>query len=85
LLLIPGAGPFLNGLVSGVTAGIFTTAFGEAHIATLSHLIRDNPDHHPSPEQIANRLKEELAHRNPFHKKKPHRSLSYSSPLLLEH
>jgi uncharacterized protein (DUF697 family) len=85
LLLIPGAGPFLNGLVSGVTAGIFTTAFGEAHIAALSHLIRDNPDYHPSPEQIANRLKEELAHRNPFHKKKPHRSLSYPSPLLLEH
>jgi hypothetical protein len=48
-------------------------------------LIRDNPDYHPSPEQIANRLKEELAHRNPFHKKKPHRSLSYPSPLLLEH
>ena len=47
LLLIPGAGPFLNGLISGITAGVFTTAFGEAHIAAISHLIRDNPDYQP--------------------------------------
>jgi hypothetical protein len=43
LLLMPGAGPFLNGLISGVTAGLFTTAFGEAHIAAISHLSETIP------------------------------------------
>ncbi len=84
LLLIPGAGPFLNGLVSGVTAGIFTTAFGEAHIAALSHLIRDNPDYHPSPEQIASRLKEELARPQSVPQEKDQSELELSSPLLFE-
>jgi uncharacterized protein (DUF697 family) len=83
LLLIPGAGPFLNGLISGITAGIFTTAFGEAHIAALCHLIRDNPDYHPSPEEIGNRLREEMANRNPFRKRKSNRNLNYPLPLLL--
>jgi uncharacterized protein (DUF697 family) len=83
LLLIPGAGPFLNGLVSGITAGVFTTAFGEAHIAAICHLIRHNPDYQPAPEEIANRLREEMARRNPFIKRKKNRNLEYSSPFLL--
>jgi uncharacterized protein (DUF697 family) len=85
LLLIPGAGPFLNGLVSGITAGLFTTAFGEAHIAAISKLIRDNPNRHPTAEQIAIRLREEMARRNPFNKEKSTRSLNYRPSLLLEH
>jgi uncharacterized protein (DUF697 family) len=85
LLLIPGAGPFLNGLISGITAGLFTTAFGEAHIAAISKLIRNNPNRHPSAEQIAIRLREEMARRNPFHKEKPTRSLNDRPSLLLEH
>jgi uncharacterized protein (DUF697 family) len=85
LLLIPGAGPFLNGLVSGITAGLFTTAFGEAHIAAISKLIRDNPNRHPTAEQIAIRLREEMARRNPFNREKPTRSLDYRPSLLLEH
>jgi uncharacterized protein (DUF697 family) len=85
LLLIPGAGPFLNGLVSGITAGLFTTAFGEAHIAAISKLIRDNPNRHPTAEQIAIRLREEMAKRNPFNPEKPTRSLGYRPSLLLEH
>jgi uncharacterized protein (DUF697 family) len=84
LFLIPGAGPFLNGLVSGITAGLFTTAFGEAHIAAISHLVRDNPDYHPTAEEIASRLREEMGRRNPFLKKKTNRNLDYSSRLLLE-
>jgi uncharacterized protein (DUF697 family) len=85
LLLIPGAGPFLNGLISGITAGLFTTAFGEAHIAAISQLIRDNPSRHPTAEQIASRLREEMARRNPFNKEKPKRNLDYRPALLLEH
>jgi uncharacterized protein (DUF697 family) len=85
LLLIPGAGPFLNGLISGITAGLFTTAFGEAHIAAISQLIRDNPNRHPTAEQIASRLREEMSRRNPFNKEKPARSLGYRPSLLLKH
>jgi uncharacterized protein (DUF697 family) len=84
LLLIPGAGPILNGVISGITAGLFTTAFGEAHIAAISHLIRENPDADPTAEQIATQLREEMARRNPFNKKKATRKLAYASPLLLE-
>ena len=81
LLLIPGAGPFLNGLISGVTAGLFTTAFGEAHIAAISHLVRDNPDYHPTAEDIASRLREEMGRRNPFLKKKTNGDSDYSTRL----
>ncbi len=83
LLLIPGAGPILNGVISGITAGLFTTAFGEAHIAAISHLIRENPNKNPTAEQIASRLKEEMAERNPFSKKNATRNLAYAPPLLL--
>ena len=100
LLLIPGAGPFLNGLISGITAGLFTTAFGEAHIAAISKLIRDNPNRHPTAEQIAIRLREEMARRNPFNKEKSNskfelsalpafralkRKTTRQTPLLLPH
>ena len=66
LLLIPGAGPILKGCVSGTTAAIFTTTFGEAYIAALSVLIQKDPNNPPAAEDIANQLKEELAKRNPF-------------------
>jgi uncharacterized protein (DUF697 family) len=82
LLLIPGAGPFLNGLISGVTAGLFTTAFGEAHIAAISHLVRDN--YHPTAEEISSRLREEMGRRNLFHKKKTDRDLDHPTRLLSE-
>jgi uncharacterized protein (DUF697 family) len=84
LFLIPGAGPLLNGLISGITAGLFTTAFGEAHIAAISHLVRGNPDYQPTPEEIASRLREEMGKRNIFIRKKSNRDLDYSSRLLLE-
>jgi len=66
LLLIPGAGVILKGVISGTTAVLFTTAFGEAYIATLSSLIEEDPKNPPTPEQIAARLVEEMKKRNPF-------------------
>jgi uncharacterized protein (DUF697 family)/GTP-binding protein EngB required for normal cell division len=83
LLLIPGAGPILNGLISGITAGLFTTAFGEAHIAAISHLIKDDPNQNPSAEQVANGLRAEMARRNPFNKKRANPSLEYPSAFFL--
>jgi len=68
LLLIPGAGAILKGVISGGTGAIFTTAFGEAYIAALSVLIEKDPNHPPTAEQIATQLKTELAKRNPFGK-----------------
>jgi uncharacterized protein (DUF697 family)/predicted GTPase len=83
LLLIPGAGPILNGFISGLTAGLFTTAFGEAHIAALTHLIQNDPDKNPTAEQIASRLREEMARRNPLKNKTADRKLEYPPQLLL--
>ena len=66
LLLIPGAGPILKGVVSGGTAAIFTTAFGEAYIAALSALIERDPNKPPTAEDIATEIKKEFSKRNPF-------------------
>lgn len=68
LLLIPGAGPILKGVISGGTGALFTTAFGEAYIAALSSLIEKDPNNPPTAEQIALQLKAEFAKRNPFGK-----------------
>jgi septin family protein len=83
LLLIPGAGPVLKGVVSGITAGAFTTAFGEAHIAAISHLLDRDPSKDPTADQIACRLREGLAKRNPFGRKAKHQTLTYAPHLLL--
>jgi hypothetical protein len=48
-------------------------------------LIRDNPSRPPTAEQIASRLREEMARRHPFNKEKPKQSLDYRPALLLEH
>jgi len=66
LLLIPGAGPFLKGAVSGATAAAFTLAFGSAYVAALSALIERDPKNPPRAEDIAEQLKTEMAKRNPF-------------------
>ena len=66
LLLIPGAGVILKGVISGATAAIFTTAFGEAYIAALSILIERDPNNSPTAGDIANQLKDEFAKINPF-------------------
>ena len=69
LLLIPGAGIILKGVISGGTAAVFTSAFGEAYIAALSALIEKDPNNPPNAEDIANQLKKEFAKRNPFGRK----------------
>jgi uncharacterized protein (DUF697 family)/GTPase SAR1 family protein len=66
LLLVPGAGPILKGVISGGTAIAFTTAFGEAYIAALSFLIEKDPHNPPTAEQIAKQFREEMAKANPF-------------------
>jgi uncharacterized protein (DUF697 family) len=66
LLLIPGAGVFLKGLICASTAVAITTAFGESYIAALSALIEKDPGHPPTADQIGIQLKEELRKRNPF-------------------
>ena len=68
LLLIPGAGLVLKGVISGATGALFTTAFGEAYIAVLRALIEKDPNHPPTAEEIASGLKAELAKRSPFGK-----------------
>jgi hypothetical protein len=68
---------------SGITAGAFATEFGEAHIAAISHLIDRDPFKDPTAEQIACRLREEMAMRNPFGQKAKHQHLAYAPHLLL--
>jgi len=69
LLLIPGAGVILKGVISGTTAALFTTAFGEAYIAALSILVEKDPNNPPTAQDIASQLKKEFAKANPFGKK----------------
>jgi uncharacterized protein (DUF697 family)/GTP-binding protein EngB required for normal cell division len=66
LLLIPGAGLVLKGMISGATGAIFTTAFGESYIAVLTALIEKDPNHLPTAEDISSALIKEMANRNPF-------------------
>jgi uncharacterized protein (DUF697 family)/GTPase SAR1 family protein len=70
LLLIPGAGVILRGMLSGATAAVFTTALGEAHITALSCFISANPGRVPTGQEIATGLKAEMARTNPFGRKK---------------
>jgi uncharacterized protein (DUF697 family) len=83
LLLIPGAGPFLHGAITGTTAALFTTAFGEAHLMVIFTLMRDNPGKRPSADQIARGLRQEMANRNPF-SRRLNGSLRAKEPLQLE-
>jgi len=59
--LIPGAGAIIGGAISGTTAALLTTAFGEAYIATLYQLLKDDPDRELSPIEIKNLFKDNLA------------------------
>jgi len=59
--LLPGAGSIVGGIITGSTAAILTALFGEAYIATLSGLLKENPEKPLTPEQIAQAFKRELA------------------------
>lgn len=50
--MVPGAGTVAGGIISGGTAAAMTTAIGEAYIAALSALLKDNPDRELTAEEV---------------------------------
>ena len=66
LLLIPGAGVILKGVICGSTAATLTGCVGEAFVAALSALIEADPNNPPTAEQVAEAMKAEMAKHNPF-------------------
>lgn len=60
LKLLPGAGAFVGGTISGSVAAALTTALGEAYIAALKKLTTENPDRPLTAEEVATALKEKL-------------------------
>lgn len=59
LKIVPGFN-FAGMAVSGATAALLTTTFGEAYIATLYMLLKDNPEKDLAPEQIAEAFRDRL-------------------------
>lgn len=62
LKLIPGAGSVIGGTIAAGTAGTLTTAMGEAYLAVLARMIRNNDD--LSAENVAKQYKEALKNRD---------------------
>ena len=60
LKLIPGVGTIAGGFITGGIAGTITTTFGEAYIATLYSLTRDNPERELSAEEIGDAFQRHL-------------------------
>jgi uncharacterized protein (DUF697 family)/GTPase SAR1 family protein len=60
LKLIPGAGSVVGGVINAGVAATLTTAFGEAYIAALSLLTKDNPGKIPSAEEIRDEFLRQL-------------------------
>jgi uncharacterized protein (DUF697 family) len=52
LKLIPGVGTVVGGVINAGVASALTTAFGEAYIAALYGLTKDNPDLVPGAEEV---------------------------------
>jgi len=65
LLLLPGAGPVLKGVISGGTAFALTTTMGEAYIAALAAIFETDPDGEVTAERVGEAFKEQLR-RSPF-------------------
>lgn len=63
---IPGAGSVVGGTISAVTAGLITVAFGEAYIAALYMLMKDDPDNVPSAEDIRDAFIQQLKKQKPL-------------------
>lgn len=59
LKLVPG-GNVVGSAISATVAASVTTAFGEAYIATLYALLKEDPDRELSPEEIAAAFKNNL-------------------------
>ena len=60
LKLIPGAGSAIGGVINAGVAATLTTAFGEAYIAALYVLTKDNPDRIPTAEEIRDEFMRQL-------------------------
>lgn len=85
LLLIPGAGVILRGMIAGATAAVFTTALGEAHITALSCFMQAHPGKVPTGEEIAAGLRDEMSRKNPFAKKGRHTPAAARPEIKIEH
>ncbi len=60
LKLIPGGGTLAGIAIGGSTAALITGVLGEAYLATLSRFFVEDPDAHPSADEVARRFSEEL-------------------------
>lgn len=60
LKLIPGVGSVIGGAISASVASTLTTAFGEAYIATLYVLTKENLDRIPTVEKIRDEFIQQL-------------------------
>ena len=64
LKLIPGAGSVVGGVINAGVAAALTTAFGEAYIATLYMLTKDNPGRIFTAEEIRDEFMRQLMAHN---------------------
>ena len=60
LKLIPGIGSTAGGAISAAIASTLTVAFGEAYIATLYVLTKDDPNRTPTAEEIRDEFTRQL-------------------------
>ena len=60
LKFIPGVGTAVGAVITAGVAGTITTAFGEAYIAALYTLTKDNPDRIPMPGEIRDEFQRQL-------------------------
>lgn len=58
--LVPGIGSVAGAAISGSTAAALTLALGEAYIATLAELAKEDPDGTPEFSQVSERFKSKL-------------------------
>ena len=58
--MFPGAGTIVGGAICAATASTLTVALGETYIAVLGEIFTENPDAHPTSEEIAERFKEKI-------------------------
>jgi uncharacterized protein (DUF697 family)/energy-coupling factor transporter ATP-binding protein EcfA2 len=62
LKFFPGLGSAAGAAISATVAATITTSFGEAYVATLYSLLKDDPDKKLTGEDVAKAFKETLQH-----------------------
>ncbi len=60
LKLIPGVGSVVGGVINAGVASTLTSAFGEAYIAALYMLTKDDPAHIPGAEEVGEEFMRQL-------------------------